>query len=107
VTLLDDGVEEGGRGLDAMGRRHPRGDLGLAAAAVVGVGVAGEAAAAPSFASAARAIAVWLVSCATSVAVMPRERARIQPTRSRESATIRAASSGASARKPPESCHRG
>ena len=42
VTLLDDGVKEGGRGLDTMGRCHPGGDLGLTPPPVVGVGVAGE-----------------------------------------------------------------
>ena len=51
-----------------------------------------------SFASAAFAIAFAEVRVATSVAVIPRERARVHATRSRESATIRAASSGVTLR---------
>ena len=43
VPLLDDGVEERGRGLDAVGRGDPPGDLGLARTSVRGVGVAREA----------------------------------------------------------------
>jgi len=46
-----------------------------------------------SLASAALEIAFALVRVATSVAVMPRLRARIQATRSRESATMRASRS--------------
>src|SRR6478609_9456788 len=51
-----------------------------------------------SLASAARAIARSEVRVATSVAVIPRERARTHATRSRESATMRAASSGVTLR---------
>ncbi len=50
-----------------------------------------------SFASAAFAIAFTEVRLATSVAVIPRDRARVQATRSRESATTRDASVGDSA----------